>query len=117
VTEIERIGFVGNRAFSDKKLRNVLETKQAGILRTFIKRDTFAPERLPVDEKLLTDFYRSRGYADFKVQAWRPKWRANATPSTSPSTSSEGPRYTFGNIDTISEIPASMPPNSPPRTG
>ena len=29
VTEIERIGFVGNRAFSDKKLRNVRKPKQA----------------------------------------------------------------------------------------
>lgn len=43
MTEIERIGFVGNRAFSDRRLRNVLQTKQAGILRTFIRRDTFAP--------------------------------------------------------------------------
>ncbi|WP_313352790.1 POTRA domain-containing protein, partial [Paracoccus sp. (in: a-proteobacteria)] len=59
LTEIERIGFVGNRAFSDRRLRNVLQTKQAGILRTFISRDTFSPDRVPLDEKLLTDFYRS----------------------------------------------------------
>lgn len=72
LTEIERIGFVGNRAFSDQRLRNVLQTKQAGLLRNFIRRDTFAPDRLPVDEKLLTDFYRSRGYADFQVQAVAP---------------------------------------------
>ncbi|WP_410216459.1 POTRA domain-containing protein, partial [Paracoccus sp. (in: a-proteobacteria)] len=31
VTEIERIGFTGNRAFSDRRLRNVLQTKQAGL--------------------------------------------------------------------------------------
>ena len=36
VTEVERIGFTGNRTFSDRRLRNVLETKQAGLLRTFI---------------------------------------------------------------------------------
>ncbi|WP_374635080.1 outer membrane protein assembly factor BamA [Paracoccus sp. (in: a-proteobacteria)] len=105
VTEIERIGFVGNRAFSDKKLRNVLETKQAGILRTFIKRDTFAPERLPVDEKLLTDFYRSRGYADFKVQAVAPEVARERDAFYITFQIQEGPRYTFGNIDTISEIP------------
>ena len=104
VTEIERIGFVGNRAFSDKKLRNVLETKQAGILRTFIKRDTFAPERLPVDEKLLTDFYRSRGYADFKVQAVAPEVARERDAFYITFQIQEGPRYTFGNIDTVSEI-------------
>ncbi|KTF07018.1 outer membrane protein assembly complex, YaeT protein, partial [marine sediment metagenome] len=54
VTEIERVSFVGNRAYSDRRLRNVLETKQAGLLRTFIRRDTFAPERIPLDQQLLT---------------------------------------------------------------
>ena len=105
VTEIERIGFVGNRAFSDKKLRNVLQTKQAGLLRTLIKRDTFSPERLPVDEKLLTDFYRSRGYADFKVQAVAPEVARERDAFYITFQIEEGPRYTFGNINTVSQIP------------
>src|SRR5690606_20643149 len=42
VTEIERIGFTGNRAFSDRRLRQVLQTKQAGLLRAFISADTFS---------------------------------------------------------------------------
>ena len=41
LTEIERIGIVGNRVFSDRRLRRVLDTKQAGFLRTFVRRDTF----------------------------------------------------------------------------
>lgn len=105
VTEIERIGFVGNRAFSDRKLRNVLQTKQAGILRTFIKRDTFAPDRLPVDEKLLTDFYRANGYADFKVQAVAPELAQARDAFYITFQIQEGPRYTFGTVNTISEIP------------
>ena len=105
VTEIERIGFVGNRAFSDRKLRNILQTKQAGRLRNFIKRDTFAPERLPVDEKLLTDFYRSQGYADFKVQAVAPEVARDQDAFYITFQIQEGPRYTFGNVTTISEIP------------
>ena len=105
VTEIERIGFVGNRAFSDRRLRNVLQTKQAGLLRTFIKRDTFAPDRLPVDEKLLTDFYRSRGYADFKVQAVAPELARERDAFYITFQIQEGPRYSFGTVNTISEIP------------
>ena len=46
VTEIERLSFVGNRAFSDYRLRQILETKQAGLLRQLIQRDSFIPERL-----------------------------------------------------------------------
>lgn len=104
VTEIERISFTGNRAFSDRRLRDVLETKQAGILRTFIRRDTFAPERIPLDEQLLTDFYRSRGYADFRVQAVAPEIARERDAFFITFNIQEGPRYRFGRIDTVSEI-------------
>ena len=67
VVENERISFVGNRAYSDRRLRRVVETKQAGFLRAIIGRDTFAPERIAFDRQLLIDFYRSRGYVDFQV--------------------------------------------------
>lgn len=67
VVENERISFVGNRAFSDRRLRRVIDTKQAGFLRSIISRDTFVPERIAFDRQLLVDFYRSRGYVDFQV--------------------------------------------------
>ncbi|AUH63599.1 outer membrane protein assembly factor BamA [Paracoccus zhejiangensis] len=105
VTEIERIGFTGNRAFSDRRLRQVLETKQAGILRTFIQADTFVPERIPFDEQLLTDFYRSRGYADFKVQAVAPEIVRERDAFYVTFNIQEGPQYRFGTVDTVSEIP------------
>jgi outer membrane protein insertion porin family len=104
VTEIERIGFTGNRAFSDRRLRQVLETKQAGILRTFIRADTFAPERIPLDEQLLTDFYRSRGYADFRVQAVAPEIARERDAFYITFNIQEGPRYRFGSVNTVSEI-------------
>lgn len=105
VTEIERISFTGNRAFSDRRLRNVLETKQAGILRTFIRRDTFAPERIPLDERLLTEFYRSQGYADFRVQAVAPEIARERDAFFITFNIQEGPRYRFGQVQTVSEIP------------
>ena len=70
--EIERLSFVGNREFSDSRLRRVLETKQAGIFRFIIGKDTYAEDRIEFDKRVLMDFYTSRGYVDFQV--------ANATP-------------------------------------
>jgi len=67
VVENERVSFVGNRVFSDRRLRRVVDTKQASIFRQIIGRDTFVPERIAFDRQLLTDFYRSRGYVDFQV--------------------------------------------------
>ncbi len=67
VAEIERIGFVGNERFSDRRLRRAIETKQAGLLRALISSDTFIQERIQFDRQLLQDFYSSRGYVDFRI--------------------------------------------------
>ena len=65
--EIEKISFVGNREYSDRRLRRVLQSKQAGLLRKVILRDTLIEERISADKRLLTEFYLSRGYIDFKI--------------------------------------------------
>ncbi|MGY9010484.1 MAG: POTRA domain-containing protein, partial [Rhodobacterales bacterium] len=67
VIEVTRLSFIGNRNFSDRRLRRVLQTKQAGLLRKFRSNDTFAEDRIELDKQLLRDFYSSRGYIDFKV--------------------------------------------------
>ena len=46
----------------------VLDTKQAGLLRMIISRDTYDADRVEVDKQLLRDFYHSRGYIDMQVQ-------------------------------------------------
>ncbi len=65
--EVQRLSFVGNQAFSDHRLREVLATKQAGFLHGFFQDNTFVPDRLEQDKQLLTDFYHSRGYIDFRI--------------------------------------------------
>lgn len=67
VTEVERLSFTGNRSYSDRRLRQVLASKQAGFLRAFIQRDSYQADRIEFDKQLLTDFYRERGFIDFQV--------------------------------------------------
>ncbi len=67
--EIERISFVGNRAYSDGRLRRVLGTKQAGLFRAFVRADTLVADRIEFDRQLLRDFYLSRGYVDFRINS------------------------------------------------
>jgi len=104
VVEIERLSFVGNRDFSDRRLRQVLETKQAGFLRTFIQRDTFIAERLEVDKQVLTQFYLSRGYIDFQVTDASAEVTRERDATFVTFTVREGLPYTIGNISTISEV-------------
>lgn len=105
LTEVERISFVGNRNYSERRLRRVLDTKQAGLLRQVITRDTFAADRIAVDRRLLTDFYQSRGYADFRVQNVDVALTRERDAYLVTFNVQEGQQFRFGNITVRSEIP------------
>jgi len=104
VAEIERLSFVGNRAFSDRRLRQVLETKQAGLLRQIIQRDTFVAERLELDKQLLRDFYLARGYADVQVLDATSDVARERDAFFVTFTIREGQQFRIGQVSTVSEI-------------
>ena len=104
VVENERISFVGNKAFTDRRLRQVLETKQAGFLRNLIQRDTFVAERLELDRKVLTDFYLSRGFIDFQVLDASAELSRERDATFVTFTVREGVSYEIGKVSTVSEV-------------
>lgn len=102
--EVERLSFIGNRAFSDRRLRQVLETKQAGLLRTFIQSDTYIEERLDLDKQLLRDFYLSRGYVDIQVLDATAEIARERDAFFIAFSVQEGQQFRFGDITAVSEI-------------
>ncbi|MFK7754714.1 MAG: outer membrane protein assembly factor BamA [Sedimentitalea sp.] len=102
--EIERISFVGNRVFSDRRLRRVLETKQAGLLRTFIRADTLVEDRIQFDRQVLRDFYLSRGYIDFRTLNTNVELTRERDAFFLVLNVVEGQQFRFGNITTVSEM-------------
>ncbi len=104
VVEVERLSFSGNRAFSDRRLRQVLETKQAGLLRNLVQRDTFVAERLELDKQVLTDFYQSRGYVDFQILDATAEVSRERDATFVTFTIREGLPFTVGAVSTVSEI-------------
>ena len=104
VVEIERVSFVGNRAFSSYRLRQVLNTKQAGVFRWIVQRDTFVAERIAFDRQLLTDFYQSRGYVDFEILSVSSELARERDRFFLTFNIREGLQYRFGNISVVSEV-------------
>ncbi len=104
VVENERISFVGNKAFTDRRLRQVLETKQAGFLRNLIQRDTYVAERLELDKKVLSDFYLSRGFIDFQVLDASAELSRERDATFVTFTIREGVAYDIGQVTTVSEV-------------
>ena len=107
--EVERVSFVGNRAYSDRRLRRVLETKQANVLRTFLRGDTFIADRIEFDQQVIRDFYLSRGYVDFRVNSANVEFTRERDAFFLVMNITEGQRFSFGQISTVSEIPGVDP--------
>ncbi|KEO59271.1 hypothetical protein DT23_04120 [Thioclava indica] len=105
ITSVERVTFTGNRAYSDRRLRQVLETKQAGIFRTFVKNDTFNANRVPVDQQKLLDFYRARGYKNAQVTGVSSQMTRERDAFYMTFNVIEGQKYHFNAVNTVSEIP------------
>lgn len=102
--KITKIFFVGNRHFPDRELKEVIMSKEAKFWNFFGKTDHYDSDLVENDKILLTRFYNSKGYANFKV--------VSATADIEPSknifyltfTLDEGSKYEFGNIELTSQI-------------
>ncbi|MDA8817300.1 outer membrane protein assembly factor BamA [Planktomarina sp.] len=104
VVEIERLSFVGNRTFSDRRLRRVLNTKQAGLLRIFVQRDTYIEDRVEFDKRVLVDFYNSRGYIDFQIQSVTSELSKTRDSFFLTFRVQEGQKFSFGKLTLTSDL-------------
>lgn len=104
VVEIERLSFVGNRIYSDGRLRRVLGTKQAGIFRSFVRSDTLVEDRIEFDKQVLQDFYFSRGYIDFRTNSVNAQLARQRDGFFLVFNVQEGQQFRFGEISVSSEI-------------
>ncbi len=103
-TVISRIAFVGNHAFSESTLRDVVSSRQEAFYRFLSNSDTYDPARVDYDKELLRRFYLKSGYADFDVR--------DATAELAPDHSSffvtftlnEGAQYKVGSISVDSRL-------------
>jgi len=104
VSEVERISFIGNRSFSDRRLRRALESKQAGLLRQFVQRDTFVADRIELDKQILRDFYMSRGFVNFEILSSTAEFSRERDAFFVMFTIREGQQFRYGEITTTSEL-------------
>ena len=61
------IDFVGNRAYSSYRLKDVIKTSTTGLLAFLQTGDIYDPDRLEADRELLRRFYLKHGYIDVRI--------------------------------------------------
>ena len=103
-TGISSINFVGNKAFSSGRLRNVMTIKSTNFTSWLSKRDQFDDAKLQADEELIRRLYLRNGYADFRIVNTDVQFNEEKNRYTITITVDEGPRYTFGNVAVDSSI-------------
>lgn len=104
-TKISSINFVGNQAFGDGRLADVITTKRSGMLSFLTRKDVYDEDKLRADEELLRRFYYNRGYADFRVISSFAELDETRNEYVVTITVEEGERYVFGDVSIESTVP------------
>ncbi|MER9331284.1 outer membrane protein assembly factor BamA [Mesorhizobium sp. M0488] len=104
-TQIAAINFVGNSAYSSRRLSDVITTKRSSWVSFILRDDVYDDDKLRADQELLRRFYYNHGYADFQVVSAVGELDNATNKYTVTITVQEGERYTFGDISVESTIP------------
>ncbi|HEY1071718.1 outer membrane protein assembly factor BamA [Brevundimonas sp.] len=102
-TGVAAITFLGNTAFSDNDLRDVMVTKQSSWWRLFSSNDNYDPNRLDYDREQLRKFYTNRGYYDFRILSSVSELKPDNSAFGMTLTVDEGDRYNFGEVTVVTE--------------
>ena len=108
-TGIRSIVFVGNHAYSDYRLRDVIKTSESNWLSFLQTTDVYDPDRIEADRDLIRRFYLSHGYADVQVISATGEYDPARKGFVITFTIEEGPLYRFGVVDVQSNIRAVDP--------
>lgn len=103
-TEIRKIVFIGNKAFSDAALRGVLQSSETRWYNFFSDNDKYDSDRLEYDKELLRRHYTKNGYADFRITSAIAELSPDRDGFIMNFTVDEGNKYKFGDIKVVTQL-------------
>jgi outer membrane protein insertion porin family len=103
-TTVKNINFAGNRAFSDRRLKDVIKTAETGILSFLKNNDLYDRDRIEADRELLRRFYLKNGYADIRIVSSMAEYDPDRRGFAVTFSIEEGDLYRFGVVDILSNV-------------
>jgi outer membrane protein insertion porin family len=97
-TLISRIAFVGNKAFSEGRLKEIINSREEAFWRFLSTSDSYDPDRVNFDKELLRRFYLKNGFVDFQVTTASAEISPDRRAFFLTYTLDEGERYRVGKI-------------------
>jgi outer membrane protein insertion porin family len=105
-TGISSIEFIGNRAFSSYRLRDVIKTRETNLLSFLGGSDVYDPDRIEADRDLIRRYYLKKGFADVQVVAALTEYDPQRKGFLVTFKIEEGQQYRIGSVDYQSSIPS-----------
>jgi outer membrane protein insertion porin family len=97
-TLVSRIAFVGNHAYSEGTLRDVITSREEAWWRFLSSSDNYDPERVNFDKEQLRRYYFQHGYADFQVVSATAELAPDKSAFFITFTLNEGARYRISKV-------------------
>lgn len=108
-TKVKGINFIGNHAFNDSQLRDIISTTQTGWLDFLKGSSIYDPDRLNLDRELLRQFYLKNGYADVSVTTATAELDREGSGFILNFSIDEGQQYNFGTVSIESSLEGADP--------
>jgi outer membrane protein insertion porin family len=105
-TGVDSIVFVGNKAFSDYRLRDVIKTSVSNWLSFLKSTDVYDADRIEVDRDLLRRFYLRNGFADVRIVSAVGEYDPEKKGFIITFMIDEGIQYHFGAVNIQSSVPS-----------
>jgi outer membrane protein insertion porin family len=108
-TGVKEIRFLGAKAFSNGRLKDVIKTSESGWFSFLQTTDIYDPDRVEADRDLLRRFYLKHGYADVRIVSAIGEYDPEKKGFIVTFTIDEGAQYRVGTVEVLSNVHAINP--------
>lgn len=108
-TGVKDIRFIGIRAFSSGRLKDLIKTTESNWLSFLQTTDIYDPDRVEADRDLLRRFYLKHGYADVRIVSAIGEYDPAKKGFIVTFNIDEGNQYRVGTLDVVSNVQAIDP--------
>ncbi len=105
---IRQINIIGNEAFSDAELKDLMDSAVPGPLSLWSSADEYSRTQLEGDLEDIRSHYLNRGYADFSISSSQVTITPDRKEIYISINIDEGERYKFGSIEIQGDLPVPM---------
>ena len=104
VSGLKHINIIGNLAFSDEELLDLLELRIPKFFAFFSKDDQYSREKFQSDIEALESFYLDRGYLDFRIESTQVSVAPNMEDVYITINLEEGEVYSVSGVEIAGEL-------------